>query len=190
MRAFRSTLLLVAVAAGCVPPTATAAGEIAAPGVYPADRRIEPTAPRDAEWRPASGFVAALDLPGSLSSLLAAVPPSGSPVMVRSFSWPAPLHVAGFGADGVHLRGVPVPAERFSTELRCLGLPRGAPIGVSVRLVAAAQAVKVEARIEAPAMVACDISYAGRKRVEAVATDAWMWGRTMVARGSALPAAR
>jgi len=193
MRTIRFTLLLVAVATGCLPPAGVPSGEIPAPGVYPGDvptRQERRPALRDDAWSPASEFVAALELPGSLSTVVAAVPPSGSPVAVRSYSWPAPLHVVEFGADGIRLHGMPLPASRLSGELRCLGLPAGAPIAVSVRLVTAAQAIRVEARIEAPPMVACDISSSGRRRLEAVATDVWMWGRALAARGSVLPAAR
>lgn len=192
MRAIYLATLILASTAGCLPSSGTALGEIPSPGVYPGDSRPareRPRVARDEAWMPAVDFLAGLDLPGSLSSVVAAVPPSGSPVAVRSFAWPAPLVVRAFGADGIHLSGQPVPASRLAGEIRCLGLPGGAPISLSARIVNGPRAVRVESRIEAPPMVACDISSAGRKRLEAVTTDVWMWGREVAARGYVLPAA-
>jgi hypothetical protein len=192
MRALRFAILFLAVTAGCLPGGAGAfPGELPAPGVYPGDSPNadeRPRVARDEAWTPAAGYLAALDLPGSLSSVVAAPPPSGSPVAVRTFAWPAPLEVRAFGADGIHLAGVPVPASRLAGEIRCLGLPAGAPISLSARIVNGPRAVRVESRIETPPMVTCDISWSGRKRLEAVTTDVWMWSRELAARGSVLPA--
>ena len=192
MRALRFSFLALAAMAGCLPAPAASRGELPAPGVYPGDRPEvgeRPRVARDEAWIPAADFSASLDLPGSLSVVVAAVPPSGSPVAVRTFAWPAPLEVRAFDADGIHLAGVPVPASRFAGEIRCLGLPGAAPIALSARIVNGPRAVRVESRIEAPPMVTCDISWSGRKRLEAVTTDVWMWSRELAARGTVLPAA-
>ncbi len=190
MRAIRFVILLLAPAAGCLPRAGTMSGEIPAPGVYPGDRPSAAARPaaRDDAWMPAAGFVTGLDFPGSLASVVAAVPPSGSPVAVRTFAWPAQLEVRAFGADGIELAGVPVPASRLAGEIRCLGLPGGALISLSARIVNGPRLARVESRIETPPMVACDISWSGRKRLESVTTDVWMWGRELAARGSVLPA--
>jgi hypothetical protein len=138
---------------------------------------------------PISEHVSVLSLPGSVASLVQALPPTGSAVRVRSYAWPAPVGIAEFSGGGVDLRGLPLPASQLAAEIRCLGIPAGAPLGVRVRIAAADPGVRIEARIETPESVTtCDISRLGRKRLDALATDVWMWARVVMTRGSAVPA--
>lgn len=192
MPELRYAVLLLVATAGCVPRGGALSGELPAPGVYPGHRSTSVNGPRtarDDRWIPAGEFSATLDLPGSLAAVVGAVPPTGSPVAVRTFAWPAPVEVREFGPEGIHLRGAPVPASRLAGEIRCLGLPAASPIALSARIVQGPRAVRVESRVETPSMVTCDLSWSGRKRLEAVATDVWMWGRELAARGSPIPAA-
>lgn len=192
MRPFRLTLMVCAVTAGCAAPGARAPGEIPSPGVYPAERTntaAQHRALREEGWMPLSGHVAVLSLPGSVASLVQALPPTGSAVRVTSYAWPAPVGIAELNAGGVDLRGVPLAASRLSAEIRCLGLPADAPIGVRVRIAAADPGMRIEARIETPERVTtCDISWRGRKRLDALATDVWMWARVAMTQGSVIPA--
>lgn len=190
MRLIRFPILLVAAAAGCVSPAGGASGDIPVPGVYPGDRPATParaSALRDDAWTPVAEHISVLELPGVLASLLSAVPPTGSGVSVRSYAWPAPLQLTDFSAGGVLLRGS-VPASRLIGDIQCLGLPLGAPIGVAVRIDGDSPAMRIEVRIDPPEMVSCEISWSGRKRTEAVATDVWMWARAVITHGSPIPA--
>ena len=191
-RALRIPLLLAA-ATGCAPVAATAA-DSPAPHVYPGDARAGraaagPDAVRDAGWRPASAYRAALQLPGaSVEAIAARLATAAGPVRVRSSSWPQALEVASAGGQAVVIRGAPVAAVRLAAELRCAGGSGGEPVAALVRITPGAGGAWIALSFEAPAGAGCELSAEGRGRLLGLATDAWMWAHGVsAARAPALP---
>jgi hypothetical protein len=191
MRTYHLGFLLVMATAACIPPEVKAGSDVPTAGIYPADRTknagLQP-ALRDEAWAPAADYVSVMAVPGSIASMLTAVPPTGSPVSERSYAWPAPLQLTDFGPEGVKLLGVPFPATRFSGEIRCLGLPADVHVRLTVRIAAAGPGMRIEVRSDTPADTPCEISHLGRRRLDAIASDVWMWARAVVVRGSVIPA--
>lgn len=190
MRTYHLGFLLLMATSACIPPAVKVGSDVPTAGVYPADgsknARLQP-ALRDEAWAPAAGYVSVLAVPGSIAAMLTTIPPTGSPVSVRSYAWPAPLQLTEFGPEGVKLLGPPFPATRFSGEVRCVGVAAGVPLGVAVWIAAAGSGMRVEVRSETPAGIPCEISHLGRRRLDAVASDVWMWARAVAVRGSVIP---
>lgn len=91
-----SALLLLA---GCAPLAESPDALPSAAGVYPAAQRVEPgpasRGARDAGWRPADGRGVQLTVDASPSAFLAALPPTGARVPVRTIAWPCITLAAG-----------------------------------------------------------------------------------------------
>lgn len=185
-----SALLLLA---GCAPLAESPDALPSAAGVYPAAQRVEPgpasRGARDAGWRPADGRGVQLTVDASPSAFLAALPPTGARVPVRTIAWPATVRLGGVGAGGAAVYGDWIAPGLLEGDVRCDGGPdAGMPVRIAAELRAYGTGLVIEVRYEGPEPLACEVSASGHRRLESAAVDLYLWVRAIARAGTRLPA--
>jgi hypothetical protein len=181
---------MVSVLAGCASPGGSEPGAMpSVAGAYPPSSVAPGPRGQGGAWLPAAEFRARLAAEVDPLGFLHGLPPDGSRVPVRNASWPSPLRVSLLAEAGVVLTGDGVPMATLAGELRCA---EGDDRASSVRLVAEVQedgsGLAVEARYEGPDPSGCELSSTGRRRLQAVMLDVFMWARSVARAGAEMPA--
>lgn len=188
--------LSCAILQGCAPATGRPAGLPARPGVYPraegrlAGRRSTPlTSRREPGWRPSADAAGTLQVDASIAAVLAALPATGSPVPLRSISWPGPVQLSHVGDAGFTATGEWIRMAGLGRELRCQGSAAGGRARIVAEVTDAGEHLLVESTFEWSGATECEVSASGSERLERAAMDVYLWVRGLAREGTAVPAA-
>lgn len=181
------TALSCAFLMACAPVTNGPGAPPPTPGVYPRAEAPPPAmgsgwgAVRE-EWSGSAPVVGRLRGDAALPVVLAALPAPGSPVPVRTVTWPSPVHVSDVSDAGFAVRGGWVDADALGAETRCQG-SGGGPVRLVVHVGETGGYVDVEARLEWAHPAGCEVSTQGTKRLQRAAMDVYLWVRNLARTG-------
>lgn len=187
--------LSCAILQGCAPATGPV-GLPARPGVYPhaeggpSGRRatLVPSR-REPGWRPSAEAAGTLQVNAPIGAVLAALPAIGSPVPLRSSSWPRPVQLSHVGDASFAATGEWVRMAGLGSELRCQGRAAGERARIVAEVTDAGGHLLVEATYEWSGAMECEVSASGTERLERAAMDVYLWVRGLAREGTAVPAA-
>lgn len=188
--------LSCAILQGCAPAAGRPPGLPARPGVYPraeggpAGRRATPLpSRREPGWRPSAEAAGTLRVDGPIGAVLAALPATGSPVPLRSVSWPRPVQLSQLGDAGFTATGEWIRMAVLGRELRCQGGATGGRVRIVAEVTDAGEHLLVESAFEWSGATECEVSASGTERLERAAMDVYLWVRGLAREGTAVPAA-
>lgn len=184
-------MAVLAALAACTPAAESVGALPPYTGAYPRSAGAGPAslAVRAEDWRPATEPAPGLTVDGAAAGFFAGIPPLGTRIPLRELAWPGRVRLADVDGPVATLRGDAVALRVLASEVRCGGAEdAGRAVELVVEVVERSGGLGVEPRLDGLESGDCELSGAGRRRLQRVAAEVYLWARAVARSGSEIPA--
>jgi hypothetical protein len=124
-----------------------------------------------------------------VDAFLRGLPPTGTILSLQPGSWPAAVRLSAVGSSGATLTGDAVPPHSLAADIRCAAGDADEPVRLVAEIGEQGPGLTVRVRYEGPEPAACEVSFLGRRRLQSVLADVYLWARGVARQGSEIPVA-